>query len=296
MAVNTETKQFQYEIQSYQEDCVNNITRLFESLRQKVNFVEVLKAHQQKNKYNFLVQDTKNIDIMMETRTGKTFTYIKTIFEFCRLFGYKKFIVLVPSVAISEGTKTNLEDTKNYFKSLYANEKEKEIETFVYEGGNISAVKQFIGTSHLSVLVMTPSSFSHNVLKEKKMIVRKAIVDGQKIYERSPEFLTILKEQNLPEEQVKAIEIFGKLPRLKIKTPMGDYNPDFCYAFKSTEGKKVFLVVEAKGYKSSTEISTTEKAKIDFATKYFEALNEYYKDHDIKITFKERINKTQLAA
>ena len=39
--------------------------------------------------------------------------------------------------------------------------KEKEIETFVYEGGNISAVRQFIGTSHLSVLVMTPSSFSH---------------------------------------------------------------------------------------------------------------------------------------
>jgi type III restriction enzyme len=45
-----------------------------------------------------------------------------------------------------------------------------------------------------------------DVLKDKKMIVRKAIVDGQKIYEKSPEFSIILKEQNLPEEQVKAIE------------------------------------------------------------------------------------------
>jgi type III restriction enzyme len=45
-----------------------------------------------------------------------------------------------------------------------------------------------------------------DVLKDKKMIVRKAIVDGQKIYEKSPEFSAILKEQNLPEEQVKAIE------------------------------------------------------------------------------------------
>lgn len=161
MTTKTETKQFQYEIQSYQEDCVTNIVGLFERLRQKVNFSEVLTAHHKKHKYKFPVQDTKNIDIMMETGTGKTFTFIKTIFELSKHFGYKKFIILIPTVPIREGTKTNLEDTKDYFKSFYANEKEKEIETFVYEGGNISAVRQFIGTSHLSVLVMTPSSFSH---------------------------------------------------------------------------------------------------------------------------------------
>jgi type III restriction enzyme len=92
------------------------------------------------------------------------------------------------------------------------------------------------------------------------------------------------------------IEIFGKLPRLEIQTPLGKYNPDFCYAIKSTEGNQVFLVVEAKGYKSSTAIPTDQKEKIDFAKKYFEALNEYYKDQNIRISFKERINKTQLAA
>ena len=159
--VKKEAIQFQYEIQRYQEDCVTNIVSLFENLRQKVNFGEVMTEHHKKYNYNFPVQDTKNIDIMMETGTGKTFTYIKTIFELSKKFDYKKFIVLIPTVPIREGTKTNFEDTKDYFKSFYANEKEKEIETFVYEGGNISAVKQFIGTSHLSVLVMTPSSFSH---------------------------------------------------------------------------------------------------------------------------------------
>ena len=155
----TETKQFQYEIQGYQEDCVNNIINIFRSLREGKSFSDVFSVHYSNNNYNFPVQDTKNIDIMMETGTGKTFTFIKTIFELCKNFGYKKFIILVPSVAIREGTQTNLEDTKDYFKSLYANEKEKEIETFVYEGGNISAVRQFINTSHLSVLIMTPSSF-----------------------------------------------------------------------------------------------------------------------------------------
>ncbi len=159
-------KQFQYEIQAYQEDCVNNVISLFECLHQKEKFEDVLTAHQNKNKYKFPIQNNNNIDIMMETGTGKTFTYIKTIFELSKHFGYKKFIVLIPTVPIREGTKTNLEDTKDYFKSLYANETEKEIETFVYEGGNISAVKQFIGTSHLSVLVMTPDAFNrgNNIL------------------------------------------------------------------------------------------------------------------------------------
>ena len=191
-------KQFQYEIQSYQEDCVTNIVSLFESLRQKVNFGEVLTAHHKKNKYNFPVQDTKNIDIMMETGTGKTFTFIKTIFELSKHFGYKKFIILIPTVPIREGTKTNLEDTKDYFKSFYANEKEKEIETFVYEGGNISAVRQFIGTSHLSVLVMTPSSFSHkdNILNrplEKDINTPELFVNNQ---EPPKSYLECLKRLN----------------------------------------------------------------------------------------------------
>ena len=163
---NTETKQFQYEIQGYQEDCVNNIISLFDSLRQKENFMNVLTAHHEKNKYSFPVQDNKNIDIMMETGTGKTFAFIKTIFELSKNFGYKKFIILIPTVPIREGTKTNLEDTKDYFKSFYANERAKEIETFVYEGGNLAAVKQFINTSNLSVLVMTPSSFN----KDKNLL------------------------------------------------------------------------------------------------------------------------------
>ena len=184
MTTKTETKQFQYEIQAYQEDCVNNIISLFESLRQKEKFDDVLTAHHNKNKYKFPVQDNNNIDIMMETGTGKTFTFIKTIFELSKNFGHKKFIVLIPTVPIREGTKTNLEDTKAYFKSFYANEREKEIETFVYEGGNISAVKQFIGTSHLSVLVMTPSSFNSrdNILNrplEREMNAPELFVNNQ---------------------------------------------------------------------------------------------------------------------
>jgi len=187
MSVAKDTKQFQYEIQEYQEDCIDNIVSIFDSLHQKEDFVEVLTAHKNKHKYNFPIQNTKNknIDIMMETGTGKTFTFIKTIFELNKHFGYKKFIILVPSVPIREGTKTNLKDTKDYFKSVYANEQEKEIETFVYEGGNISAITQFINTARLSVLVMTPSSFNSkdNILNrplEREMHQPKLFLNNDK--------------------------------------------------------------------------------------------------------------------
>lgn len=187
MSAAKDTKQFQYEIQEYQEDCIDNIVSIFDSLHQKEDFVEVLTAHKNKHKYNFPIQNTKNknIDIMMETGTGKTFTFIKTIFELNKHYGYKKFIILVPSVPIREGTKTNLKDTKDYFKSVYANEREKEIETFVYEGGNISAITQFINTSRLSVLVMTPSSFSSkdNILNrplEREMHQPKLFLNNDK--------------------------------------------------------------------------------------------------------------------
>ena len=115
----------------------------------------------------------------------------------------------------------------------------------------------------------------------------------EEVIEYDSDFELEIVEQD---PDIDSIEIFGKLPRLNIQTPLGKYNPDFCYAIKSTEGNKIFLVVEAKGYKSSTAIPVDEKGKIDFAKKYFEALGEHYKDKSIKFSFKERINKTQLAA
>src|SRR5690625_3570039 len=159
MSQKVNTMKFQYEEQTFQEECVNSIVSIFNRLHLNDTFENVLTEHYHENGYNFPIQNTRNIDIMMETGTGKTFTYIKTIFELNINYGYNKFIVLVPSVSIREGTKVNFEDTKEYFKTIYANEREKEIEVFTYESGNISAVKQFINASHLSVLIMTPSSF-----------------------------------------------------------------------------------------------------------------------------------------
>lgn len=92
------------------------------------------------------------------------------------------------------------------------------------------------------------------------------------------------------------IRIFAKMPKLEIQTPLGRYNPDFCYAIEGRNGKKVFLVVESKGYDATAKIPEDEKRKIDFAHKFFEKVNEKYQNEGIKIMYEERINRTSLSA
>ena len=71
-----------------------------------------------------------NFTVEMETGTGKTYVYLRTIFELSQKYGFKKFIIVVPSVAIREGTLKNLEITKDHFKALFNNI---EYEYFVYD-------------------------------------------------------------------------------------------------------------------------------------------------------------------
>ena len=105
----------QFNKQKYQIDCVNNIVSIFENIENGEPFATILQNHARQNKYPEKFSQRKNIDITMETGTGKTFTFINTMFELNKQFGYKKFIILVPSVAIAEGVKKNLTITPHAF-------------------------------------------------------------------------------------------------------------------------------------------------------------------------------------
>jgi type III restriction enzyme len=173
---------------------------------------------------------------------------------------------------------------KNLIAMLKANIK--------YDGINGKGLPNVFKTEEGKTYVATGS-----VGKFQKEIANDFSLKAKWVFEEVIEYDSDFELEIVEQDpDIDSIEIFGKLPRLNIQTPLGTYNPDFCYAIKSTEGNKVFLVVEAKGYNSSTAIPIDEKGKIDFAKKYFEALAEHYKDQDIKISFKERVNKTQLAA
>ncbi len=62
-----------------------------------------------------------NFSVEMETGTGKTYVYLRTIFELNKLYGFKKFIIVVPSVAIREGVTSSIKLMREHFKGLYAN-------------------------------------------------------------------------------------------------------------------------------------------------------------------------------
>jgi len=90
----------------------------------------------------------------METGTGKTYTYLKTMFEMKRQYGFSKFIIVVPSIAIYEGTLQALRQTKDHFREYYRNET---IIPFEYKLNNII---KYATSQSLSAMIITIDSFN----------------------------------------------------------------------------------------------------------------------------------------
>ncbi len=97
-----------------------------------------------------------DFSVEMETGTGKTYVYLRTVHELCRRYGLKKFIVLVPSVAIREGVLKTIEQTKAHFHELYGSG----FEYFAYDSGKLSRVREFAQSIYPQVMIMTIQSFN----------------------------------------------------------------------------------------------------------------------------------------
>ena len=98
-----------------------------------------------------------DFSIEMETGTGKTYVYLRTILELNRKYNFKKFIILVPSVAIREGVIKTLNITKDHFRALYDNIPYRFYE---YISRNLSQVKAFAQSSSVEIMVMTMGAFN----------------------------------------------------------------------------------------------------------------------------------------
>lgn len=96
--------------------------------------------------------DSGDFTIEMETGTGKTYVYLRTIFELNKRYGFTKFVIVVPSVAIKEGVYKTLEITEEHFRSLYANVP---FEYFVYDSAKLGQVRNFATSPHIQIMVVT---------------------------------------------------------------------------------------------------------------------------------------------
>ncbi len=98
-----------------------------------------------------------NFTVEMETGTGKTYTYIRTMYELNKVYGFKKFVIVVPSIAIREGVVKNLEITREHFQGLYGNPP---VTARMYDSRNLSDLRNFAASNTIEILVINIDSFS----------------------------------------------------------------------------------------------------------------------------------------
>ena len=105
-----------------------------------------------------------SLDIEMETGTGKTYVYIKTMFELNKKYGWSKFIVVVPSIAIREGVKKSFEITADHFMEHYG----KKARFFIYNSSNLNQLDNFSSSSGINVMIINTQAFASSLKEDGK--------------------------------------------------------------------------------------------------------------------------------
>jgi type III restriction enzyme len=140
--------------------------------------------------------------IEMETGTGKTYVYLRTICELRKRYGFSKFIIVVPSIAIYEGVIKNFQITQSHFRSLYANEV---VNLYAYDSSQISRLRSFAASTFTEVMVITLDSFN----KASNVIFKASekLPGEKKPYEYIQETRSILildEPQNMASDRAKS--------------------------------------------------------------------------------------------
>ena len=108
-----------------------------------------------------------SLDVEMETGTGKTYVYIKTMFELNKLYGWSKFIVVVPSIAIREGVQKSFETMQEHFMEYYG----KKARFFVYNSKNLPDIDNYSQSADINVMIINMQAF--NSSKNQRIIDKK---------------------------------------------------------------------------------------------------------------------------
>ena len=175
----------------------------------KQNVANIAKANNIKEK-DLNLSDKLEFCVEMETGTGKTYVYLRTIFELYKEHNLKKFIILTPSIAIKEGILKTLKITQEHFYKLY----NLNAEIYEYNSKKLSAAKSFCQTSNLAILVLNTQSFN----KQAGNIIHQDRDSGKIINEikQVKPIIIIDEPQEMEgEKTLQAIEEFNPLFKLK---------------------------------------------------------------------------------
>ncbi len=206
-----------FEKQDYQQECINNIITLLDGFDFKRH--DALNLKDCLNQFHAACEipvknlsGKLNVDILMETGTGKTFTYLNLIFALHKAYKQNKFIIFVPRKAILESVKQNIRLTKDYFYSEF----KRHLKTYTYEGvkSQSNIIDHYLkNQDELSVLLLTNSAIdkSANILNKNS----ESLFNTKSIFENIADLkpISIIDEPHLLKGEA-FFKYFGKIGAL----------------------------------------------------------------------------------
>jgi len=179
-----------------------------------------------------------NLTIEMETGTGKTYTYIRTMYELHKSYGWSKFIIIVPSIAIREGVYKSFELTQDHFQELYGHR----INPFIYNSGRPQDIESFAADSRISVMIINTQAFN-----ARGKDARRIYMELDQFASRRP--IEIIAQTN----PILIIDEPQSVDGDKTLESMQDFQPLFTLRYSAThrtEYNKVFRLDALDAYNS----------------------------------------------
>lgn len=236
-----------------------------------------------------------SLDVEMETGTGKTYVYIKTMYELNKYYGWSKFIVVVPSIAIREGVKKSFEITQDHFMEQYG----KKVRFFVYNSSNLNQLDAFSSNSGINVMIINMQAFNTSMKEGGKS------KEARIIYDKRDEFgsrrpIDVIKANN----PIIILDEPQKMGGDATQKALQNFNPLFCLNYSATHKEHHNLVyaldavdaynqrlvkrIEVKGFQVKNFRGTDKylylesiiispkhppRARIEFEVKYDKSIN-----------------------
>ena len=168
-----------------------------------------------------------SLDVEMETGTGKTYVYIKTLFELNKRYGWSKFIVVVPSIAIREGVRKSFEIMQDHFMEYYG----KKARFFVYNSKNLAEIDNFSQSAEINVMIINIQAFNARGKDARKIRTELDDFGSRKPIDviRANRPIVILDEPQ-------------KMGGAATQASLKDFDPLFCLNYSATHKQQHTLV------------------------------------------------------
>jgi type III restriction enzyme len=178
-----------------------------------------------------------NLDVEMETGTGKTYVYIKTIMELHKRYGWSKYIVVVPSIAIREGVKKSFDITAEHFQQLYGTKPR----TFIYNSSRLHEVERFSSDAGVQVMIINIQAFNAAADAEKRAaegkrtsdVARRIFRELDDFQSRRPIDVIAANRPILIIDEPQRIEGDGKRPSKSLES-LREFNAPFALRYSAT--------------------------------------------------------------